>query len=76
MPLELTAALVLFLAVAVWRLARHRSPHNSGPLVDVPDASPAAVPIKAPGLNVPYSSLDPTAPTKRLHGGDEGRRSA
>jgi hypothetical protein len=63
---ELTAALVVFLAVAVWRLVRRRTPRRSGPLPDVPDASPMAVPIEAPGLDLPYSSLDPTAPTKRL----------
>jgi hypothetical protein len=66
MTLDLTAPLVVFLAVAVWRLARRRQPRRSGPLPDVPDASPTAVPIEAPGLTLPYSSLDPFAPPKRL----------
>ena len=64
--LELTAALVVFLVVAVWRLVRHRTPRPTGPLPDVPDAPPAAVAIEAPGLTLPYSSLDPTAPPKRF----------
>jgi len=45
----------------VWRLVRRRTPRR-GPLPDVPDASPSAVPSDAPGLDLPYSSLDPTAP--------------
>jgi hypothetical protein len=65
MSLDLTAALVVFLAVAVWRLLRPRTRRRSGPLPDVPDATPRAVPIEAPGLDVPYSSLDPRASTKR-----------
>jgi hypothetical protein len=69
MTLELTAALVVFLAVAVWLLVRRRTPRRRGPLPDVPDAPPTAVPIGAPGLHVPYSSLDPTAPAKRLANG-------
>lgn len=66
MTLDLTAPLVVFLAVAVWRLVRRRTPRRSGPLPDVPDASPTAVPIEAPGLTLPYSSVDPFAPPKRL----------
>ena len=66
MTLDLTAALGVFLAVAVWVLVRRRTPRRRGPLPDVPDALPTAVPIEAPGLTLPYSSLDPTAPTKRL----------
>ena len=66
LTLELTAALVVFLAVAVWRFVRRRARRRSGPLPDVPDASPTAVPIEAPGLTLPYSSVDPFAPPKRL----------
>lgn len=66
MSLDLTAALVVFLAVVVLRLLRRRTPRRSGPLDDVPDASPTAEPIEAPGLTLPYSSLDPSAPPKRL----------
>ena len=68
MTLDVTAAFGfgVFLAVAVWLLVRRRNLRWSGPLPDVPDASPTAVPIEAPGLDLPYSSLDPTAPTKRL----------
>ena len=65
MSLELTAALVVFLAVAVWGLVRRR-PRRGEPLPDVPDASPAGVPIDAAGLTPPYSSLDPFAPPKQL----------
>lgn len=62
--MEVTAALVVFLALAIWRWVR-RTPRGSGPLPDVPDASPSSVPIEAPGLTAPYSSLDPFAPPKR-----------
>lgn len=58
--------LVLLLVVAGRQLVRRRTPRGKGPFPDVPDASPNAEPIDAPGLNVPYSSLDPTAPTKQL----------
>jgi hypothetical protein len=70
MTLDLTAAyavfLVVVLAVAAGRLVRRRTSRRSGPLPDVPDASPTAVPIEAPGMTLPYSSLDPFAPPKRL----------
>jgi hypothetical protein len=69
MTLELTAALVAFVAVAVWRLVRRRPRHGDGPLPEVPDAAPAATPVEAPGFTVPYSSLDPSAPAKRLGNG-------
>lgn len=62
---EPTAALIVFLAVLVWRLVGRQRHRDKGPLPDVPDASPLAVPIEA-GLTLPYSSLDPTAPPKRL----------
>lgn len=66
MTLDLTAAAGVFLALAVWVLVRGRTPRASGPLPDVPDAPPTAEPIEAPGMTLPYSSLDPTAPTKRF----------
>lgn len=66
MILDLTAALVVFLAVAAFRFARHRKVRSAEPLPDVPDASPGAMPISAPGLTLPYSSLDPSAPANRL----------
>ena len=66
MSLDLRAGLLAFLAVALWRFMRRRTPHEGGPLPDVPDAGPTAVSIGAPpGLTLPYSSLDPTAPPKR-----------
>jgi hypothetical protein len=45
MPLELTAALVAFLAVAAWRLARRQRTSESAPLPDVEDAPPSSDPI-------------------------------
>jgi hypothetical protein len=70
MTLDLTPALIFFLAVfivaAVLRLGRNRTSRSSGPFPDVPDASPTAKPIDAPGLTADYSSLDPFAPPKHL----------
>lgn len=67
MPLDLTAAygvfLLVLLAGAVRKVLRRR-PRSSGPLPDVPGASPTAVPMEAPGMTAPYSSLDPFAPPK------------
>lgn len=71
-----TAAFVVFLAVAVWALVRRRTLRWSGPLADVPDAPDTAEPIEAPGLDLPYSSLDPTAPPKRLPNGSRVRLTA
>jgi len=51
--------------VAVWQLVRRRTPAVADRYLMSLMHWPA-VPIEAPGLNVPYSSLDPTAPTKRL----------
>ena len=45
MSLELTAALVAFLAVAAWRFARRRRPSEGGPLPDIEDAPPSSDPI-------------------------------
>ena len=72
MPLDLTAAYAVFLVVFLAGIVRQvlrRTPRGSGPLPDVPDASPTALPIEAPGLTLPYSSLDPFAPPKRLANG-------
>ena len=55
--------LVVFFAGIVRQVLR-RNPRGSGLLPDVPDASPAAMPSEAPGLTLPYSSLDPFAPPK------------
>lgn len=52
------------LALGVWVLVRRRSLHWRGRVGDVPDAPPDATPIEAPGLTLPDSSLDPTAPPK------------
>jgi len=65
MTLDLTAALIVFLAVAVWQMLRRRNPRSGGPLPDVPDASPTAVAVQVPGLTLPDSSLDPFAPPKQ-----------
>jgi hypothetical protein len=68
MTLDLTPAFLVFLAVfigvAMWRMVRRRNLRNSGALPDVPDAPTTAVPIEAPGMTAPYSSLDPFAPPK------------
>jgi hypothetical protein len=66
-PYELTvlAASGAILALAVWVLLRRRSPRHGGPFPDVPDASPTAMPLAAPGMTPPYSSLDPFAPPKQ-----------
>lgn len=72
MPLDLTPAFLIviliaflvFLGVAMWRMVRRRTPRSSGPLPDVPDAPPTAMPVEAPGMTAPYSSLDPFAPPK------------
>jgi hypothetical protein len=66
MPLDLTAALAVFLSVLGWMLIRRRSQRTTGPFLDVPDAPGDATPIEAPGVTPPYSSLDPTAPPKRF----------
>ena len=41
---------------------------------EVPDASPTAVPIEAPGMTLPYSSVDPFAPPKRFETSEDERR--
>jgi hypothetical protein len=45
MGLELTAALIVLLAVAVVRLVRRRAPNQRKPLPDVGSAPPSAEPI-------------------------------
>ena len=54
------------LALAVWVLVRRRSLRWTGRIPDVPDAEPTAEAIEAPGLTLPYSSVDWTAPPKLL----------
>jgi hypothetical protein len=44
MPFELSAALVVFLALMVWRAAHRRRVSNHGPLPDVGEAPPSADP--------------------------------
>ena len=44
MPLDLTAALIVFLGFVVWRLARRTRAGGRDPLPDVGDASPSAEP--------------------------------
>jgi len=58
-------ALAAALAAALWRFAR-RAPAESGPFPDVPDAPPTATPTEAPGMTLPYSSVDPYAPPKQV----------
>ena len=60
-PILMSVGIVV---VPVWWLARHR-PRGRGPLPDVPEAPTAAPRSEAPGLSMPYSSLDPYAPPKR-----------
>ena len=55
---------VLILVVPAWWLVRHR-PRGRGPLPDVPEAPPTSPRSDAPGLDMPYSSLDPFSPPKR-----------
>lgn len=64
--LAVLAAAGAILALAVWVPVRHWSARCGGPLLDVPDAPPTATPLEAPGMTLPYSSLDPYAPPKRL----------
>ncbi|HET9415937.1 MAG TPA: hypothetical protein VFP30_00205 [Candidatus Limnocylindria bacterium] len=54
------------LVLAVWVLVRRRSVRWDGRVPNVPDAPPGATPTQAPGMTLPYSSLDPSAPPKRL----------
>ena len=60
-PILITVAIA---AVPLWWVVRHR-PRGGGPLPDVPEAPPTAPRSEAPGLEMPYSSLDPYAPPKR-----------
>ena len=76
MTFDPTAALAVFLVVFLAGMVRQvlrRTRRRRGPLPDVPQASPTAVPIEAPGLTLPYSSLDPFAPPKRLDEPDKAR---
>lgn len=59
------AATGVILALAVWVPLRHWRSRRGGPFPDVPDAPSAAEPIEAPGMTLPYSSLDPFAAPKR-----------
>lgn len=45
MPLELSAALLIFLAVAMWKLVRRRGSTRREPFPDVADAPRSAEPI-------------------------------
>jgi hypothetical protein len=45
MPLELTAALVVFLGLIVWRAAHRQRSKEVGPLPDVGEAPPSADPV-------------------------------
>jgi hypothetical protein len=65
MSLDLTAALVVFLAVAVWRFARRRRPSRGKPLPDVGSAPPSADPVAVPwwnddGLGMHYREVPAT----------------
>jgi hypothetical protein len=62
--MEVAAVAFVLLGAAVWNVFRRQGDTAGGPLPDVPDASPSAVPIEAPGMTLPYSSLDPFAPRK------------
>jgi hypothetical protein len=62
--MEWAAAFVALLTLAVWKFVRRQYHGRGGPLADVPDAPPTAEAIEAPGLTLPYSSLDPFAPPK------------
>jgi hypothetical protein len=68
MPISLAIvvalAFVILFAAAVWGWNQRR-PRSGGPFPDVPDAPVTATPLDAPGIDLPDSSLDPTAPSKR-----------
>jgi hypothetical protein len=70
MPMYDVAVMVgsgVLLALGLWVLVRQRSLRFGGRVQDVPDAPPTATPIEEPpGLTLPYSSVDWTAPSKRL----------
>lgn len=65
MPFELTAALLVALAVGVWRLLRRPTGSRSeGPLPDVGDAPPNATSISSPRWNDDgVGAYDPAFPT-------------
>lgn len=52
------------LALVVWVPLRRWQSRRGTPFPDVPDAPPASEPLEAPGMTLPYSSLDPFAPPK------------
>ena len=54
------------MALAVWVLVRRRSLRWGGRVADVRDAPPDATPMEAPGLTLPYSSVDWTARPKPM----------
>lgn len=58
------AATGIILALTMWVPLRRWSARRGGPFPDVPDAPSAAEPLEAPGMTLPYSSLDPFAPPK------------
>jgi hypothetical protein len=68
MPISLAIVVALVFAIlfaaAVWHWTQRR-PRSDAPFPDVPDAPVTAAPLDAPGIELPYSSLDPTAPSKR-----------
>lgn len=69
MNLDLTAALVVFLAVLVVRFARWRRPRRPEPLPDVGGAPPSAQPVAVPswntdGIGMYYRELPRTAQTE------------
>lgn len=66
------AATGIALLVAVWVLVRRRTLRWGGRVADVPDAPREAEPTAAPGLTLPYSSLDPSAPPKPVGSSSRG----
>ena len=71
--MELTAALVVFLAVAVWRFAHRRHSTPSEPFPDVGKAPASAKPVSEWSYNTDGLGMN-LRPRSEQPASDEGRR--